>query len=71
VKGVVITKVERGSVAEFAGLRAGLLIMKAEKKPVETPTALKEIVDKASLSDGLLLMIRTPTGGTRYVVLKG
>jgi serine protease Do len=70
VKGVVITRVERGSIAELAGLRSGTLIMKAEKKTVDTPDALKGIVEKASLNDGILLMIRTPTGGTRYIVLK-
>lgn len=69
-KGVLITKVERGSVAELAGLRGGMLIVKAEKKAVESTEALKGIVEKASLSEGLLLMIKTPTGGTRYVVLK-
>jgi serine protease Do len=69
--GVLVTKVERGSVAEVGGLRPGMLIVKAERKNVDTPKALKDIVEKASPEEGVLLMVRTPTGGLRYLVLKG
>jgi serine protease Do len=69
-KGVVITGVERGSHAQFAGLRRGFLILQAEKKPVESAAGLKELLGKASLEEGVLLLVRAPDGSTRYVVIQ-
>jgi serine protease Do len=69
-KGAVITEVEPNSVAHSAGLRRGMLITAAERKPIESASALKEIVSKGSLDEGILLRVRTPQGGTRYVILK-
>lgn len=69
-RGVLITRVERGSVADTAGLRPGMLIVRAERRLVESPSTLKEIIEKASLQRGILLLVRTPTGSTRYVILK-
>jgi hypothetical protein len=47
-----------------------MLITQAERKAVDSAAALKEIVSAASLEQGLLLLVRTPSGGARYVVLK-
>jgi serine protease Do len=69
-KGAVITAVENGSLAHMAGLRRGMLITSAERKPVESANALKDIVSKGSLEEGILLRVKTPQGTTRYVILK-
>jgi serine protease Do len=69
-RGVVITRVERGSIADNAGLRAGMLIVRAERQPVDSAATLKQIIEKASLQKGILLTVRTPSGGSRYVILK-
>ena len=69
-KGVVITEVNEDGAAAEAGLRRGMLIVQAEKKPVESAAALKEALSSASLKDGVLLMVRTPQGGTHRVLVQ-
>jgi serine protease Do len=69
-KGAVVSQVERGSLAEDAGLRRGMLITKVEKEPVKSATAAKEAIDKASLDKGVLLQVESPQGGTGYILLK-
>jgi serine protease Do len=69
-KGVVIMEVEQGSLAHFSGLRPGMVIAQADKQPVETAAELKEALSKASLEKGLLLLVKTPQGGSRYIVVR-
>jgi serine protease Do len=69
-KGALITKVEPGSPAATAGLRRGMVIAKVEKKPVTSASEAKEAVAKESLDKGILLQVKTPTGGSAYVMLK-
>jgi serine protease Do len=69
-KGALITKVEPGSSAASAHLRAGMVIAKVEKKPVSSASEAKEAVDKGTLDKGILLQVKTPTGGSAYVLLK-
>jgi serine protease Do len=69
-KGALITKVEPGSSAGTAGLRAGMLIAKVEKKSVTSASEAKDAVDKGSLDKGILLQVKTPAGGSAYVLLK-
>ena len=69
-KGAVIIQVEQGSLAHAVGLRRGMLIVQADKKPVASAEALKKATAQASLQDGLLLLIRTPQGGSQYVVIQ-
>lgn len=69
-KGAVIVQVETGSLAESVGLRRGMVIVQADKKPVTSGESLREMVAKASLADGLLLLVRTPQGGSHYVVIQ-
>jgi serine protease Do len=69
-KGVVITRVEAGSLGQFVGLRRGMLIAQAEKKPVESAAQLKELLSKSSLEQGILLLVRAPQGITRYIVIR-
>jgi serine protease Do len=69
-KGAVVSQVERGSLAEEAGLRRGMLIVKVEKEPVQSAAAVKEALDKASMEKGALLQVESPQGGTGYILLK-
>jgi S1-C subfamily serine protease len=68
--GVVVTEVEPGSAAADAGLKSGMLIVKAEQQAVASVADLQRILEKASLEKGCLLQVRTPQGGTSYVLLK-
>jgi serine protease Do len=69
-KGALITKVESGSSAEAAGLRRGMLIAKVEKKNINSASEAQQAVAKESLEKGILLQVKTPAGGSAYVMLK-
>jgi serine protease Do len=69
-RGVVITEVERGSVASQNGLRPGMLITKVDRKAVNDTTAARRALESGSLTDGVLLQVQTPSGGTNYVLLR-
>jgi serine protease Do len=68
--GVVITRVEPGSVAAEAGLRKGMLIAKADDNKVTAAAQLQQTMKTAALERGLLLQVQSPQGGTQYVLLK-
>jgi serine protease Do len=68
--GVVVYSVDRGSIAAEAGLARGTMILKVDKQPVSTATAMKEAMEKASLEKGVLLQVYSPQGGTGYLILK-
>ncbi len=69
-KGALITKVEPGGSAASAGLRPGMVIAKVEKKPVTSASDAKDAVAKGALDKGILLQVKTPAGGSAYVLLK-
>ncbi len=69
-KGALIAKVEPGSSADSAGLRRGMVIAKVEKKPVTSASEAREAVEKGALDKGILLQVKTPAGGSAYVLLK-
>jgi S1-C subfamily serine protease len=68
--GALIEKVEPGSLADQAGLEAGLLITGVDRRPVKSATAFRDAAEKGSLEKGLLLQVRSPKGGTSFVLLK-
>jgi serine protease Do len=68
-KGVLITEVDPDSVAGEKGLRAGMLIMDVEQKPVENVKQFKEALKSANLDKGVLVRFRTEQGN-RFEVLK-
>src|SRR5262249_2389577 len=70
VHGALITHVDDNSMASEQGLQSGMLITKADKKPVTSASQLQETVDKASLDTGLLIQVQLPDGSTAYRVLK-
>jgi serine protease Do len=70
VKGVVITKVRRNSVAAEAGLRPGMVITQVDRKPVGKADKLREQMSEAALKKGVLLKVLTADGSSNYVLLK-
>jgi serine protease Do len=68
--GVVITQVQPDSPAAEAGLHRGQLLVKVDKKRVKDVAAVKEALAKATSDKGLLLQVRSPEGGTDFVVVK-
>jgi serine protease Do len=69
-KGVVITQVHPDTPAADAGLRRGMLLVRVDKKRVKDVNAVREVVSKAALDKGVLLQVRSPEGGTDYVLVK-
>jgi serine protease Do len=71
--GVVITNVESGSLAAQVGLRRGMLLVRVDKKPATSAKAVRQILEQASLEQGVLLQVQSPAslgGGMSYLVLK-
>jgi len=68
-RGVIVTDVQRGSPAENADLRAGDIIAEINKKPVRNVADFKEIVKKASLRDGIVMLVKRENV-TFYGVIK-
>ncbi len=68
--GVLITDVDPDSVAGRAGLDAGMVILKVDGVAVRTVSDFEKASEKGSLEKGLLLQVRSPQGGTTYVMLK-
>lgn len=69
-KGVIVTNVEADGLAASAGLARGVMIVEAERKPIESAQALKDVLDKANLDEGVLLLVRVPRGPAQYVIIK-
>ena len=69
-EGVVITKVDPDSVAAEKGLREGLVILEVGKQPVNSVADFRSAIKNESLDKGILLLVRTRSGGNRFLVLK-
>jgi serine protease Do len=69
VEGVVVSKVESGSPADNAGLKAGDVIEKVGNTKVATADEFKTAIENSKLEDGILLLVHS-NGGSRFVVLQ-
>lgn len=58
-KGVLITEVQPDSVAAEKGLRAGMLIMEVDRKPVESVKQFKEALKGVDPHKGILVWFRS------------
>jgi serine protease Do len=67
---VLITDVDPASAAGRAGLRSGMLILQVDGRQVKTVADVQTAFDKSSLAKGYLLQVRSPQGGTMYVLVK-
>lgn len=65
-RGVVITLVERGSAADLAGLRAGMIITQVNRQEVDRVEDCQKALDR---STGDILLLVRANGGSRFVVL--
>ncbi len=69
-EGVVITKVEPDSVAAEKNLSEGFVILMVGKQPVTTVADFRTAMKNESPEKGILLLVRTRTGGNQFVVLQ-
>jgi len=56
--GVVITNVERGSSADTARLQPGMMILKVNRKPIETAAQAKRMIESGLADQGALLHVQ-------------
>jgi serine protease Do len=68
--GVLITDVDADSMASGAGLRRGMVIVKADDVRVTTVEEARKVFARASFTKGVVLQVRTEHGGIAYVLLK-
>jgi serine protease Do len=69
LKGVVVTAVESGSLAEFGGIRDGMLITEVNREPVSNVREFEKALEKAGKDKSILLLL-TDGQYARYVILK-
>ena len=68
-RGVIVTDIQPGSPAESADLRAGDIIVEINKKPLRNVADFKELMKKASLKDGIVMLVKRENV-TFYGVMK-
>ena len=56
--GVVVRRVEDGSRAANAGIRAGDVILEVDRQPVKDVAGLKELVDKHGKEQPMLVLVQ-------------
>ena len=64
-----MTNVARDSIAARAGLRRGVVIAEIDRKPVNNVKQFRAALQKQSLEEGVLLLVRSAEGA-RYVVIR-
>ena len=69
-KGVVLSSVKQGSLADDAGLHEGMVIDRINKHAVTTPEEFRDAMKNASLSKGVIFNVRTPDGSSRLVAIR-
>ncbi len=58
-EGVVVTEVKPGSIASLAGIRAGTIILQANKKPVNNAQAFEQAIKQSASTKRALLLVRS------------
>ncbi len=66
-RGIVITSVTRGSVAERSSLREGDIIKKINRVDIESVKDYKRVMKKLKGGDSVLMFIKRPKVGTHFV----
>jgi serine protease Do len=68
--GAVVVRVKRDTPAAEAGLFPGLVITKADKKPIKSAAELRDAIKDGALKKGVLLQGESITSGTIYAIVK-
>jgi len=68
--GVVVIDVKPDSPAAAVGLQEGMVISKVEFQKVNSPAEFKEALKSVSLEKGIMMLVRTPRGGSHVVLRK-
>jgi serine protease Do len=69
VEGVLVSEVERGSVAERRGIKPGDVIVEVDHKPLSSPKQFLQVLKTADLKKGVLVIF-TSRGTSKIEVLK-
>jgi serine protease Do len=69
VKGVLISEVKEDGPAAAAGLRTGMVIEKVGNKVVTNVADFTAAMKGLSVDKGILLLVRTPSSGSRFIVV--
>jgi serine protease Do len=69
IEGVIVTEVERGSVAERKGIRPGDIITDVNQKSVTTPKQFREAVKTGDAKKGVIVNF-TSRGTSKFELLK-
>jgi serine protease Do len=67
--GVLVTKVDQQGLAHAKGLRDGMAILRIGKQPIDSVETFDQLLERESLADGIMLMVRTPEGN-QFIVLE-
>ncbi|MGC4005306.1 MAG: PDZ domain-containing protein [Pirellulales bacterium] len=68
--GVLVVQVEGDGPAAAKGLEAGLMIRKVGSTTVTTVAEFEAALAKETSPDGVVFQVRSPAGGSRFVVIK-
>jgi serine protease Do len=68
--GAMVMSVDPDGPAAEAGIAKGVVITKVDRKDVNSAEAAKKAIEKGDAAKGVLLHVRSATGGTAIVLLK-
>jgi len=71
LRGAVIVQVKKGGLADRAGLKRGMVIVEVNERRVESAAQLRQLVNRASVKEGVALFVRTPKGGDYFTLREG
>ncbi|MEM9421509.1 MAG: Do family serine endopeptidase [Pseudomonadota bacterium] len=71
VTGALVADVERGSEAAEAGIRQGMVVVRADNKAVKSPIDIKKAVEAAKDrgKEAVLIRVQTPSRGSFFLAL--
>jgi serine protease Do len=69
-KGALVLAISQRGVAAKGGVKAGMLIVKVDKKAVTTAKAASELIAKGSLKTGIELQVTDPKGAAKTITLR-
>jgi serine protease Do len=68
--GVLVTGVELYGEAQSQGVARGDVILSVDRKPVNSPSEFRKMIDTKSNGDVVLMQVKGTNGGTRLVALE-